>query len=192
MRSPQMDWLMTGEGEHCPRMHLELSERKGIVRHLTDMCEECASRHPGWDAKLTGQLIALLVDCMRMYASRTGAERDKAAYSGYVAQALRHIDTNYSGELSVSRIAEAAGVSADYLTRQFRMVTGITPLEYLKRYRFARAMELLQSGSSVTEASERVGFQNLCHFSREFRKSLGITPSQYRNQNHEGGNESWH
>jgi AraC family L-rhamnose operon regulatory protein RhaS len=176
--------------EYAP-MRLDLNERKAVSRRLTEMCAECAERAPGWTDKLDGLLKALLIDCTRMRAARGGTERD-SGYSGYVARALRQIDECYAGELSVGRIAESAGVSADYLTRQFKRSIGIAPLEYLRRYRFARAMELLQSGDSITDVASKVGYQSLCHFSREFKKSLGITPSQYRSQHHEGGNESWH
>ena len=73
-------------------------------------------------------------------------------------------------------------MSGDYLSRQFRRVTGIGVQEYLRRYRFARSMELLQAGKPVSEAARETGFQSLCHFSREFRREIGVTPSQYREQ----------
>ena len=62
-------------------------------------------------------------------------------------------------------------------------MTGIAVQEYLRRYRFARAMELLQTGLSVGDVAARVGFGSLCHFSREFKREMGITPSQYKTQN---------
>ena len=80
-------------------------------------------------------------------------------------------------------IAASVGVSSDYLSRQFRQVTGIGVQEYLRRYRFARAMELLQTGLSVGDVAARVGFGSLCHFSREFKREMGVTPSQYKAQN---------
>ena len=43
-------------------------------------------------------------------------------------------------------------------------------------------MELLQGERPVGEVAQAVGFGSLCHFSREFRKELGITPTQYRLQ----------
>ena len=43
-------------------------------------------------------------------------------------------------------------------------------------------LELLAAGESVTDVSRQVGFRNLCHFSREFKNQLGVTPSQYRKQ----------
>lgn len=170
-------------GRSHPHIHLELNERKDVVRLLTGMLGELSEKQFGWETKLHSQLISLLVDYARMYARHTVLESDKQTYIGYVTPALLYIDQNYVRDLTVREIAAAVGVSGDYLTRQFKQVIGITPLDYLKRYRFARAMELLQQSVSVTEVAERVGFMSLSHFSREFKKELGITPSQYRNQN---------
>ena len=72
------------------------------------------------------------------------------------------------------------GYPAITFPASFKQVTGIVPVEYLRRYRFARAMELLQAGQSVSEVALAVGFRNLCHFSREFKAQLGLTPSQYK------------
>ena len=140
-------------------------------------------RQHGWELRLKGLLMCVLVDYARSYAAHVGADRESAAYSGYVAQALSVIDANYADpDLTVREIASQVGVSGDYLSRQFRQSLGIAAQEYLKRYRFARAMALLQSGLSVGQVAGEVGFRSLCHFSREFRKELGVTPSQYRNQ----------
>ena len=186
----ELTLLFSGGG--YPRARLALNDRKSIVRQLNAMCDECNDCKTGWGIKLRGQLSGLLVDFMRIHADNISEGGERAMYSAYVSRALEYIDVHYSDAITVSGVAKASGVSPDYLTRQFRMVIGITPVEYMKRYRFARAMELLQSGNSVTSAAARVGFQNLCHFSREFKKALGVTPSQYRKQNHEGGNQLWH
>ena len=82
--------------------------------------------------------------------------------------------------LTVAGIAAQVGVSADYLSRQFRLSTGIAAQEYLRRYRFARAIALLQSDMPVGEIAAQVGFSSLAHFSREFRREMGVSPSQYR------------
>lgn len=166
-----------------PHIHLELNERKNVVRLLSSMLSELQEKAACWEIKLHGMLDCLLVDYARMFEHRVGTDGQKQAYTGYVMPALEYIDRHYVDDLTVRDIAQAVGVSGDYLTRQFKQVIGITPLDYMRRYRFARAMELLQQNGSVTDVSDRVGFGSLAHFSREFKKELGITPSQYRNQN---------
>ena len=184
-RLPGMERLFSGDlSEHVPRLHLSLGERKSCQRQLTLMKEECTERRSGWELRLTSLLTCVLVDYARAYADHVGANSDSAAYSGYVAQALSYIDAHYADpELTVREVASQVGVSGDYLSRQFRQVLGIASQEYLKRYRFARAMELLQTDQPVGEVAQQVGFRSLCHFSREFKKEMGITPSQYRSQN---------
>lgn len=183
-RLPGMDRLFSAShSEHVPRLHLSLAERKSCYRQLMLMKDECVERHAGWELRLTSLLICVLVDYARAYAEHVGANNESAAYLGYVTQALSYIDAHYADpELTVREAAAQVGVSGDYLSRQFKQVLGIAAQEYLRRYRFARAMELLQTDQPVGEVAVQVGFRSLCHFSREFKKELGVTPSQYRNQ----------
>ena len=183
-RLPGMERLFSPDkAERIPLLHLSLNERKRCRRQLEIMLEECTERQTGWGLRLSGLLTCVLVDYARSFSSHVGADTENSVYSGYVAQALSYIDAHFAEpELTVREIAAQVGVSADYLSRQFRKALGIGAQEYLKRYRFARAMALLQADIPVGEAAREVGFSSLCHFSREFKKELGVTPSQYRNQ----------
>lgn len=162
--------------------HLELQERTAISQLLEDMVQEYSQRQPGWDVLLHSYVVSLIIHCNRIFQHHVGDTQDKRAYMGYVTQALQYIDAHYQEDLTIRDIAGHVGVSNDYFSRQFKQVTGIAPVEYLRRYRFARAMELLTGGMSVTDVAHQVGFRNLCHFSREFKNQLGVTPSQYRRQ----------
>lgn len=183
-RLPGLDRLFADDqGPVLSRLHLSLPERKAVLKLITGMCEECDARALGWRVRLTSQLSSLLVEYARAYQAHVGTDEENSVYSSYVSQALSIIDAKYDrSELTVQLIAEEVGVTGDYLSRQFRRVTGIAVQEYVRRYRFARAMELLQGELPVGEVARQVGFHSLCHFSREFKKELGITPTQYRAQ----------
>ena len=62
--------------------------------------------------------------------------------------------------------------------RVFRDLTGIPPHKYLVRARLMRARALLRTGTSVTNACYAVGFNNLSHFIRSFRRTFGDAPSR--------------
>ena len=103
-----------------------------------------------------------------------------------MAKALEIVGERYSdSELTVAAIAAEVGVTPDYLSRQFRTITGVGVQEYLRRCRFARAADMLASGASVSDTAKRVGFASLSHFSREFKKELGVAPSGYARVNDE-------
>ena len=87
----------------------------------------------------------------------------------------------YTEDLSRDAIAEAAGVSADYMTRLFRQDTGLTPWQFLRRYRVAQAQKLLLGTDlSITQIAKAVGFNDSAYFSRVFSQEAGKSPQQYR------------
>lgn len=179
---PAVNSLLNTSFDGFMHAHLELQERGAVTQLLADMWQESTRRQPGWEVLVTSYGTSLLIHTSRIFQHHITDMQEKRTYMGYVTQALQYIDAHYQEELSIHDIAEHIGVSNDYFSRQFKQVTGIAPVEYLRRYRFARAMELLAGGMSVTDVSHQVGFRNLCHFSREFKNQLGVTPSQYRKQ----------
>lgn len=165
------------------QLRLSLSERKTFVKRISGMAQICKERPLGWEVLLPSELVGLLVEFAQACSARGDVGVGEDTYSAYVRQAFSVIDANYADcNLSVHRIAVQVGVSDDHLTRQFKQVTGISTQEYLRRYRFARAMRLLQTDLSIAQVAKQSGFRTLSYFSREFSKELGITPSNYRNQ----------
>jgi AraC-like DNA-binding protein len=77
-------------------------------------------------------------------------------------------------------MARQLGLSERYLTRCFHKEMGITPVEYLDRYRMKQAKKMLESGESVTETALNIGFSSVSYFSRLFEKEVGESPSAYR------------
>lgn len=98
-----------------------------------------------------------------------------------VKQALVYIHKNYSFPISRKNIAEAVGVSENYISQIFRQEITLSPWDYLNRYRIHKAKELLlQSDDSITNIALKVGFNDPAYFSRVFHKLTGISPLEFR------------
>jgi AraC-like DNA-binding protein len=110
------------------------------------------------------------------------------APTGAVAKrSIAYLNRNYPRALTRWKLAEAVGVSEDYLTRVFRAETGMTPWDYLARLRIAKAGELLLSGAeSVGSIAARVGIADQAYFTRVFRKVTGMTPQAFRSSGPKG------
>lgn len=168
------------------RLRLTLSERKTFLRWISSMVELSEQKPLGWQVRLPCELACLLVEYARACSTRGDAGTGEEPYSAYVRQAMSVIDGEYTDcDLSVQQIAQRVGVSSDHLTRQFKQVTGLSTQEYLRRYRFAHAMNLLQTDCSIAQVAQSAGFRTLSYFSREFTKELGISPSKYRTQSNQ-------
>ena len=101
-------------------------------------------------------------------------------HSPRVAHAIRMIQTRYGEELTIRQIAEELELSEEYLNKMFRKETGVGFARYLSDYRMEMAKRLLRAGTlRVGEVAEQVGYQNSQYFSITFRKTTGMTPSQY-------------
>ncbi len=111
----------------------------------------------------------------------SGEESLPAHTSALVKRAVAYLHQNYSRQLARWEIAEAIGVSEDYLTRVFNRELGLSPWDYLNRYRVLQAQNLLKTTShSIGAIARLVGFSDAAYFSRVFSKQTGISPQGYR------------
>jgi AraC-like DNA-binding protein len=83
--------------------------------------------------------------------------------------------------VSIAAMATAAGPERRTLPRRFAAATGMTPIEYCRAVRIARARELLEGGdTSQKQIAQSLGYKDVASFARVFRKAVGSTPGTYR------------
>ncbi len=101
--------------------------------------------------------------------------------SALVKRAVAYLQENYSRFLTRWEIADAVGVSEDYLGRVFNRELGLTPWDYLNRYRILQAKALLlNTTENIGSISRQVGFKDQAYFSRVFHKATGYSPQAFR------------
>ena len=76
-------------------------------------------------------------------------------------------------------LARKAGLSERSLFRNFQKETGLSPGQWRRQMQVLRSLELLAKGRSVTETALEVGYESVGAFIRAFRKTLGVTPTEY-------------
>lgn len=94
--------------------------------------------------------------------------------------AQEYIWLNYAENIDNLSIAEALGVSPNYLTKVFHQHVGVPLHKYLQSYRLEVSKMMLSSGKyNVTEISQKCGFSSIHLFSKLFKKEFGLSPSGY-------------
>jgi AraC-like DNA-binding protein len=98
-----------------------------------------------------------------------------------IHRVVKYMEANCERKITLTRLAELAGLTPSYFGQVFRQVKGVTPVEYLNSIRIDRALHWMESGCSLSEAAAKVGFNDPFYFSRVFKKNKGICPSEYMN-----------
>lgn len=127
---------------------------------------------------LSGMLYQLL---MSIYSTQRGS---RVSTNPRVSRAIELI-AERAGDIqfNVDALADLLDCSREYLSRQFRATTGVSPSEYLTQHRLRTAVRLMRENDDKLERIARqAGFSGANYLCRIFRTRLGVTPTQIRTQ----------
>ncbi|MGM9550794.1 MAG: helix-turn-helix domain-containing protein [Clostridia bacterium] len=119
-----------------------------------------------------------------MYESKTreNSELDKSD-ERVISSITRYMQEHLSEEISLSVLSDEFHLNPQYISQLFKNEIGVGFLAYLTNIRIEKAKKLLLSTSlSVTEIAEHTGYSEYRVFTKVFKKSEGITPSQFRRE----------
>lgn len=103
------------------------------------------------------------------------------------AAVILYIRQHLNEAITVQQLANLACMSKPHFFRSFKQELGISPLDFVLQERIGQAKKLLHEPLlSVSEAAYQSGFNNLTHFSLQFKKQEGQTPSEYRRRQVKG------
>jgi AraC family transcriptional regulator len=98
-----------------------------------------------------------------------------------LGRVVEYIDANLDREIALTALAETAGMSAHYFSELFKQSVHVSPHQFVLRRRIDRAQRLLNDPAmTVLEAAVRSGFADQSHFTKMFRRVVGVTPTAYR------------
>lgn len=146
--------------------------------------EEIQQRRLGADTIVHGLLDVIFTYVLREIVARQGG--GAAGWSHAVADppvravvALMHEDCAHSWTLE--ELAARAGLSRTVLAERFRTTMGETPLAYLRTVRMQKAMRILaETTRTLEQVAQAVGYQDAFGFSKVFKRSVGLSPREFR------------
>lgn len=127
--------------------------------------------------KIKGLLYSLCAafDETAVYTDRS-LDRDTL-----LLEIFRFAESNYSGNCTLAELSRVASYNYVYLSKYFKERTGQSFTEYVNRYRVNEACYLLSNfDAPVLQISLDCGFDSLRSFNRNFKKYIGVSPSEYR------------
>ena len=148
------------------RFLLKPSKMDELNEAITVMCEKLSAAPATGPDKASGQ----------------ETEEATEANGFIVKNALQYMRSHYAEKLLLSEVADEIYVSQWHLSKLLNKETGQSFSEILNGIRIEKAKELLKDPSlRICDIAEAVGFQDLPHFSRVFKKIAGVSANEYRN-----------
>lgn len=96
-----------------------------------------------------------------------------------VKRSKQYLEEHYAERVLLQDLARLTGLSPYHLNRSFCRIIGMPPHAYQLQVRLARARWLLRRGQSIIETALLAGFADQSHFTRHFKRAVGVTPGEY-------------
>ncbi|MCD5002042.1 response regulator transcription factor [Enterococcus saccharolyticus] len=113
------------------------------------------------------------------------AEVIEKPFSDIVQKVVDYVQSDYQQDLNLKMIADELYLNVVYLGQLFKKETRYSFSQYLNHVRIRKAQQLLlNTGKTINEISEEIGYNNTNYFSKMFKKLNGITPKDFREQYH--------
>ncbi|MDR0999645.1 MAG: response regulator [Clostridiales bacterium] len=148
------------------------SETPGRIASLQDIARRHLGEHQG---------LALASTC---FFEERNKDQD-AATSGiaFVRRVLNHIQNHLGDDLSLTALSELVYLNPSYLSRRFKEITGRNLTDTILKLRMEEACRLLKgTADRVKNIGARLGYESAAHFSRIFKREMGIAPQEYRDE----------
>lgn len=160
------DHLQQAKGPHAP-----IAVTLTHIQHLTEIIETLALEGTVNEHLISARIHELLISFVNTTLD----------YSAPISQALQMMESNYMQPLKMSEVAHIANLSLYHFSRRFRAETGYAPYEYFLHRRIHYAKQFLKTtDASMSSIALSCGFSSESNFSYTFKKTTGMTPTDFR------------
>jgi len=161
-----------------------LQEAERYIKRYVKIPFHMANSDRNADASRIAEQVALMKKASRQAVGQE-AEYPHLRNSGdtSIEVAIDFIREHYSEDISLEKVASIVYLNPVYFSQLFKQKTGQGYKDYVIRLRLERAKELLLNPRlRLADIAERVGYQDVRHFTTLFRKRFDLTPTEYRQQ----------
>ena len=118
------------------------------------------------------------------YILKKGPEKLGGDTHWAIKRTIEFVNEYYMQDIHLCQIADACHINEKYLGRIFKQKTGLSFRQYLTEQRFKQVEKRLKSSNeSITDIALSCGFEEITYFNHLFKRTYGISPTEYREKN---------
>jgi AraC-like DNA-binding protein len=182
LNGPQAELLLSALPDI---IHLKSEQDRAVMlSSLTRMKEEILESNPGSSLIVQQLAFAMLIRALRLYLNEerpTGTGWLFALTNPQLSKALTCFHSEPGRSWTLEELAGSVGMSRSGFALKFKQVVGVSPMEYLARWRMLLACDrLMTSGVHLGDLAFSLGYDSESAFGKAFKRLLGCSPRQYR------------
>lgn len=170
-----------GNGHHWSKQL-----RREIQSNINRIAES-SEGEKNWDRFVIICSLYNIVYQLKLHAPRLEKEtisEDKVGYISMVDEIFKYIDNHYTQKITIKTAASVLGLQPNYFCRFFKKYPGESFLNFLNKYRLAKACYILENKEeSIEDVAYQSGFQSYQTFYAQFKRHFGVSPHQYNKDN---------
>ncbi len=149
-----------------------------VGNELRELCVEAARSQPHSALRTSGMLTTIIADILR---GKRGGQHADSQHLPRLEEAAEFLRNNCRRDISVEEAAELCELSPSHFRKLFAAYFGCSPRDYLRQARIGMARRMMTaSAMTLSEIATECGFANVHSFSRAFKATEGVSPSEYR------------
>lgn len=168
-------------------IHTDAELKQEISMHCYAMVAEKEGNQVGRYFMFKTHLMQMLLLVIRDITDVAKPEQKGYNFESYnksyaVNRIINYLNENYEHKISLEQIAHNMYLSPVYISKIFKEETGESPINYLIKIRLEKAKDILLNGQegSIKNIANQVGYDDVYHFSKLFKKYYGISPLYYK------------
>ncbi len=135
---------------------------------------------PYREAAIKAAVLSLLVYLATNYTDSLIGDKFTSETDTCIKHTIAYIRSHFGAKLTIDELASYSGLSKYYFMREFKKMTGDSPIVFINKIRCESAKKMLKNGAySVKETADKCGFESVSYFCKTFKKHTGQTPGTY-------------
>lgn len=168
-----------GGGDALPFFRTGVIQDPALAVRVATLHRDALAPHHS-ALEIQSRLVALLAEWIRRYGETGRAPPSAPAVSPNLARVRDFLEACWQQKPALDTLAGLAALSPYHFLRAFTRQYGLPPHTYLLQRQVREARRLLDDGWAIADAAFAAGFADQSHLNRHFKRTLGVTPGQYR------------
>ena len=161
--------------DYLPRFTTTVAHHSEIVPSLRELHELIMEQRKDFEKE---EIFFFLIE--QLITEFTRPEKEKRSeVSAEIQECCYYMEGHYAELITLDDLSKLSNLNKYTLLRNFTKQRGITPYQYLETIRVSEAKKLLEKGIDPLDAALQTGFADQSHFTKFFKKLIGLTPKQY-------------